>query len=256
MIKKCFIHLSFITFFVLAAQSYAQSAINEIEFGDDNVVYLEDFEKYETGDLPDEWYNRDGNRIPFHYEGEDRRGYQYKVVREGGNQFLRYEGTDAKHLNFPLLDKESLNIYKHPVLKWKWRIHELPIGGNEDNDDRNDVAASVYVVFDMGRVLFRKVPKSIRYTWSSSLPAGTELSKFFGNQKIVVMGSGQEGLGEWHTFERNIVEDYKRLFGDAPPETPIALLVLSDGDDTNSETKADYDDFELHPAESFIRQSD
>jgi hypothetical protein len=247
MLKQCSIQFSFIILLVLTAQSYAQSAINEIEFGDDGVVYLEDFEKYETGDLPDEWYNRDGDRIPYHYEGSDRMGYLYEVTRECENQFLRYEGTDAKHLNFPLLDKEGLDIYKNPVLKWKWRIHDIPTGGNEDIDDRNDVAASVYIVFDMGRVLFRKVPKSIRYTWSSSLPVGTELSKFFGNQKIVVVGAGTDDLGKWQTFERNIVEDYKRLFGDEPPKTPIALLILSDADDTKIFTKADYDDFELLP---------
>src|SRR5699024_6740081 len=104
----------------------------------------------------------------------------------------------------------------------------------EDKDALNDVAASIYVVFDMGHVLFKKVPKSIRYTWSSTLPEGTELSKLFGNQRIIVMGSGEKNIGTWQTFERNIVEDYKRLFGDNPPKRPLAILILSDGDSTDS----------------------
>ena len=107
--------------------------------------------------------------------------------------------------------------------------------------------AGDYVVFDLGRVLFKKVPKSIRYTWSSSLPKGKEMSKFFGNQKIVVVGSGSRGTGGWKTFRRDIVEDYKRLFGDDPPETPLAILVLSDGDNTDSVAEADYDDIMLLP---------
>lgn len=226
---------------------YAQSAINEIEFGDDGIIYLEDFEKYGTGTLPDEWYNRDGDRIPARYGDENRLKYQYRVEKERGNQFLRYSGTEAKHLNFPLIDKNELDIYKTPILQWRWRIHQIPEGGNEDHDDRNDVAASIYVVFDMGRVMFRKVPKSIRYTWSSTLPEGKEISKFFGNQKIIVVGSGTEGTGQWKIFTRNIVEDYKRLFGDNPPETPLAILILSDGDNTRTVVKADYDDIELHP---------
>lgn len=228
----------------------AQSAINRIEFGDDGVVYLDDFENYKTGTIPHEWYNRDGDRLPAEYEENYRKEYKYWVEKERGNKFLRYSGTEAKHLNFPLLDKKELNIYDTPLLRWKWRIHEVPAGGNEDHDDRNDVAASIYVVFDMGRVMFRKVPKSIRYTWSSSLPVGREMSKFFGNQKVVVVGSGEDGLGTWKTFERNIVEDYKRLFGDNPPKTPMAILILSDADNTQSNSKADYDDIELHPLQS------
>jgi hypothetical protein len=130
-------------------------------------------------------------------------------------------------------------------LSWKWRIHDLPEGANEDSNSLNDTAASIYVVFDMGKVLFKKVPKSIRYTWSSSLPAGTELSKFYGNQKIVVMGSGMPEEKGWMHFQRNIIEDYRRLFGDAPPSKPLAILLLSDGDSTNDFVKADYDDIML-----------
>ncbi|MEX0647981.1 MAG: DUF3047 domain-containing protein [Balneolaceae bacterium] len=239
--------LLFLIFFIsFFHNSLAQTAINTLEFGDDGVVYLEDFEKYETGGLPVEWYNRDGDRVPATYSGREREGYQYKVERENDNQFLRYAGTEAKHLNFPLADKKNLNIHETPLLRWRWRIHNIPAGGNEDIDDRNDVAASVYVVFDFGRVLFRRVPKSIRYTWSSTLAEGKELSKFFGNQKVVVLGSGHDGRGEWKTFERNIVEDYRRLFGDDPPRIPLAILILSDGDNTNSYVQADYDDFEFH----------
>lgn len=234
-------------YLLYGSHSFAQSAINTIDFGDNGVIYLEDFEKYETGTIPFEWYNRDGDRIPEEYEEKIRKDYRYRVFREEGNQFLRFSGTKAKHLNFPLADKEEVNIHETPFLRWRWRIHNLPTGGNEDRDEQNDVAASVYVVFDLGRVLFRKVPKSIRYTWSSTLPEGKELSKFFGNQKIVVLGSGDDDTGKWKTMERNIVEDYKRLFGDDPPETPLAILILSDGDDTKSFVQADYDDFELHP---------
>ncbi|HCI70971.1 MAG TPA: hypothetical protein DHV30_10385 [Balneola sp.] len=144
-----------------------------------------------------------------------------------------------------MLNKEEIDIYKTPILSWKFRIHEIPVGANEDDGDKNDAAASVYIAFDLGRVLFKKVPKTIRYTWSSTLPVGTELSKFYGNQKIIVIGTGNNNQGEWQTFERNIVEDYKRLFGDDPPNKPLALLILSDGNNTKSMVKADYDDFKL-----------
>ncbi len=223
-----------------------REGINTITPQKDGSILLEDFEKYESGTIPSDWYNQRGEGRPFKYSKENKSQYHYRVQEENGDKFLGYSGTDAKHLNFPLVNKD-VNIYETPILSWKWRILDIPEGGSDDGD--KDVAASIYVVFDLGRVLFKKVPKSIRYTWSSGLEKGTEISKFFGNQKTVVMGSGK-GTGKWQTFERNIVEDYKRLFGDDPPETPLAILILSDGDDTGDVVKADYDDIMLKPSGS------
>lgn len=222
-----------------------RETINTIRHQDDGSVLLSDFENNDVGEIPADWYNQKGEKRPYTYAENDKKGYKYSVEIEEGDKFLRYNGINAKHLNFPLGNKD-LNIYETPILSWRWRILNIP--KNADDED-NDVAASIYVVFDLGRVLFKKVPKSIRYTWSSNLEKGTEFSKFFGNQKVVVMGGGP-GSGKWQTFQRNIVEDYKRLFGDDPPETPLAILILSDGDDTGEIVKADYDDLLLLPSKN------
>lgn len=220
---------------------------------DNGNILIESFENDKVGELPNGWYNRDGSRELRNQSESYTKDYLYKVLEVDGNKFLRYKGTDAKHINFPLINKDKeniydINIYETPILSWKVRAHSLPENANEDSSDRNDSVASIYIVFDFGRVaLFKKVPKSIRYSWSTTLEEGTEASKLFGNQQIVVVESGYEKTGKWVTFERNIVEDYRRLFGDDPPETPLAILILSDGDSTGSFVKADYDDIMLKP---------
>lgn len=228
------------------SQSTDREGINTVKTLPNGVVLLENFEDVEVNKLPADWYSRDGSDRPATYTGNLRDSYNYYVMKEGDNKFLRYSGTRAKHLNFPLVNK-PVDIFKTPILSWKWRIWDLPDGASEN--DENDTAASIYVVFDMGHVMWKDVPKSIRYTWSSTLPVGTVLSKFFDNQKVVVVASGKAGLGQWKTFERNIVEDYKRLFGDKPPKTPLAVLILSDGDNTNNTSVADYDEIKLKPVE-------
>lgn len=232
-------HLLLLIFLGFVTPLFAQSSSISTR------IYIEDFENEIIGDLPKDWYNQKGEAKPITYTGELRGTYNYTVMEESGNKFLRFEGVRGKHLNYPLINKEGLNIYEYPLLNWKWRILEIPEGGNENEKNSNDAAASIYVVFDLGKVLFKKVPKSIRYTWSSSLPVGMEMSHFYGNQKIIVMGTGDQREGEWISFERNIVEDYKRLFGDNPPKTPLAILILSDGDSTQKKAKADYDDIFL-----------
>ncbi len=214
-------------------------------------ILLENFEKDEVGEFPKGWYDRDGNKQLLDHDYETVKDYNYKIAEERGNKYLHYQGVSAKHINFPLVnrDKENIydiNIYDTPILSWKVRAHDLPENANEDSSDRNDSVASVYVVFDFGRVaLFKKVPKTIRYSWSSTLAEGTVTSKLFGNQNIIVIKSGEEDLGKWVKFERNLVEDYRRVFGDDPPSTPLAILILSDGDSTGSYVEADYDDFML-----------
>ncbi|MFA5669170.1 MAG: DUF3047 domain-containing protein [Balneolaceae bacterium] len=230
-----------LAFFTFQNTLVAQKSPREL-----SIFMIEDFENEEVGNLPANWYNQRGERRPIEFRGDLRKSYSYEVKQEeDGNKYLQFDGMKGKHLNYPLINKDNIDLSKTPILNWRWRIHTTPIGGNEEDDDTNDVAASIYVVFDLGRVLFKKVPKTIRYTWSSSLPVGTELSKFFGNQKIIVMGTGDSKKGEWQSFERNIVEDYKRLYGDTPPNVPIALLILSDGISTGSHAKADYDDIFL-----------
>lgn len=208
-------------------------------------VYIDDFQLDHIGELPINWYNQKGEVKPNTYTGELRKTYNYVIDKEEENIFLRFDGVRGKHLSYPFFEDIEVNINETPILSWDWRIHDLPSGANEDSKKKNDVAASIYVVFDLGYIMFRKVPKSIRYTWSSTLPVGKTLSKFNGNQKIIVVGSGEQNIGNWQTFERNIVEDYKRLFGDSPPSKPLAILLLSDGNDTNDRVSADYDNILL-----------
>lgn len=238
--------LGFVLIVVLPAQ--AQETLMRT---DDGSVVVENFENDPVGELPQLWYDRNGNKKLKNHDKDFREQYLYKVLSNSNNKFLRYEGTTARHISFPLINEHKeniydINIYETPILSWKVRAHDLPDNANEQSNDRNDSVASIYVVFEMGRVaLIKKVPKSIRYTWSTTLKEGETSSKLFGNQQIIVVKSGNDDTGEWVTFERNIVEDYKQMFGDSPPANPIAILILSDGDSTNDFVKADYDDIIL-----------
>lgn len=42
-------------------------------------------------------------------------------------------------MSFPLINKDEVDIYNTPILSWKWRVHQAPKNGNEDDDNRNDV---------------------------------------------------------------------------------------------------------------------
>ena len=206
---------------------------------------LEDFESTDPGELPSRWRNKSGDDEPATYDARLRSTYHYRVVEEDGNRFLRFDGQRGKHLLLPLAGDESIDLKTTPVLRWRWRIHRAPEGANEKHRERNDAAAAMYVV--MGHKLPR-IPKVLKYTWSSSLPVGTEFSRHLGGLKVIVVGSGSSSQGQWVECERNLRQDYRRLFGRRGfPQRPLALLILSDADDTGTRAVADYDDFGLFP---------
>jgi hypothetical protein len=204
-------------------------------------IVLETFESDTPGELPAAWYNRDGKQKPREHTDKNRARYQYAVEEEPGNRFLRYSGIEAKHLNLPLGHRKDIRLSETPVLTWKWRAWKLPPGADEFDDDRNDAALSVYVVFKFTG-LFR-MPRSIRYTWSSRHSPG----KTGGTSglKTIVLDGPSSPTGRWLTKSRDLVDDYRRLFGEEPPETPVALLILSDADNTRTGARGDYDDFAL-----------
>jgi hypothetical protein len=208
-------------------------------------IVLEDFEGERPGTLPSNWYNRDGNAKPATYSAEARAEYHYKVTREQNRTFLRYEGSKAKHLALQIADDKIPDIRQTPILSWDWRIHAIPTSANEFSEKQNDSAASIYVVWGFNAL---RVPKVVRYTWSSTQEVGRTAARNMNMQHIVVMASGTKNLGRWMTFERNIVEDYNRFFRGAVPKRPVAILILSDADDTGSFTKADYDRIVLKSA--------
>ena len=242
MILRTFITLILAAGFLIDSNIFAQDLPDSLPKIADGVLLIDNFEDDEVSTLPGKWFDQKVNRRVPEFPEEEKKKFKYKILEENGNKFLRYEGNVPQHLNFPLGEVEGLNTYEYPILSWKWRPHVLPEGAREDKDSKNDSVASIYVVWEWKKILFKKVPRSVRYTWSSTLEVGANPSNLFGHQQIVVIRSGEEGLGEWHTFERNIVEDYRKYYGEEPPEKPLAILLFSDASSTQTWAKNDFDD--------------
>ena len=53
----------------------------------------------------------------------------------------------------------------------------------------------------------------------------------------IVVRSGSDELGKWITERRNVVEDFRRIYGE-PPDKPNALALSIDSDDTRSNAES------------------
>ena len=208
----------------------------------DSVLVLEDFEyPGQVGRFPRTWEGRTGWRQKKTKKKED---LYYTIQAEDGNHFLRAE-TVGRATNVGRPAKINLRVWKK--LRWRWRVHNLPAGANENHEKSNDSAAAMRLVFKG-----RYIPKTLKYVWSSTLSAGTETeSPLSDNTKVIVLQSGHDRIGRWIWEEVNAYEDYRRLFG-SDPRLVGAVAVITDSDNTKAHVKADYDDisFLMEPPDS------
>jgi len=203
---------------------------------------VDDFESYEDGAPPSRWkFITSGKEVwPLTRVLDDRE--KFYVVGEEGNQFARaYTNGEALRVSLRNGEEFDWNLQRRPRLQWRWRAHQLPEGASEKG--KNDTGGALYVTFGtdwLGR------PKSIKYSYSSSLPVGTVVS--FGPLKVIVVDSATEpGTGAWKTEQRNVVADYRQVFGDNPPDKPASITLWSDSDTTGDVAEVDFDDITLLP---------
>jgi hypothetical protein len=185
------------------------------------------FDREQLGGLPSGWKNSGGAG-----------GRVYSIARDReGNAYLR---ASSRNDGVQLGIEVEADTAGPLVLSWRWRVWELPAGGDERRVETMDSAASVYAVF--GSQLF---PRVIKYVWSSAVPVGTTLHHpRSGRVGIVVVASGTEGLESWRTVRRTLTDDYRRLFGGEPGRLR-GLGVKSDSDSTAGTARADFDDIQL-----------
>ncbi len=200
------------------------------ELGGYDYVVLEDFEGYPEGEVPPGWTWRGG---------DNDKNKPYKVVREASNSFL--QATDRGE-SVILGRKVHWNLDEYPYVSFRVRVWRVPEGGNERYDDLVDSAAGVY--FTLRKKFLGKIPESVKYVWSSTLPVGTAVRREgIGKPWQVVFGSGTENIGEWRTYIFDVRQAYRDTFGGKPPNKTEGIGVLSDANSLHLEAFADYDDF-------------
>ena len=121
----------------------------------------------------------------------------------------------AKSASFALEKSITVDLRQTPYLEWEWKETVPPTGGDFSSPDTDDQAAQFLFVFPKTFFERRKV---ISYIWDPTAPKETTAAAagpIYLNVKAVVVESGDREIGTWLTERRNIVEDFRTLFGDA-----------------------------------------
>jgi len=200
------------------------------------IVLLDSFEEYPVLAFPAQWQVRgDKDKAPLIYQ---------VVVDEHGNHFLH-----------AYVDRQAIQIglahvfppREFPLLTWRWRVTQLPPGGDERRKETHDSAAGVYVIFDN-----RLLPRVLKYVWSATAPVGTRLQNpLYWRAPMIVLRSGPADLGKWCQETVNVYQDYRDLFG-TEPGLVQGIGLMTSSSFTKSVAVADYDDFLLQQPEVLV----
>jgi hypothetical protein len=130
----------------------------------------------------------------------------------------------------------KIDLKATPVLEWTWKAVTLPKNGDCRKKTADDQAAQLYVVWP-------RFPEAVRsqiigYIWDTTTPAGSIVkSEKTSTVTYVVVRSGTADLGKWITEQRNLVEDYKKIYG-GQPDSPGYISIAIDSDDTVSSAES------------------
>jgi hypothetical protein len=133
-------------------------------------------------------------------------------------------------------------VEEHPWLEWTWRVDRLQETADIRVKSREDFAAAIFLIFGRPGMINREVP-TLAYVWTSSrLPVGAMVASPHhpGSVRSIVVRSGATSLGRWQRERRNVLEDFRAVFGQEPPDSVEIIALFTDNDQTGESVEAYY----------------
>ncbi|WP_243371957.1 DUF3047 domain-containing protein [Geotalea sp. SG265] len=163
----------------------------------------------------------------------------YSLTKDEGKSVLMAHSLKA---GSGLIKKLSVDTRKFPILRWSWKIDHTLQKEDIKTKKGDDFAARVYVIFP--RTFFWRM-RAINYVWSAKMAKESFApSPYTSNSVIIAVESGDESVKKWVSEERNIYDDYRKVFGEEPPLLG-GVAIMTDTDDTQDEATAYYGDIFL-----------
>lgn len=214
--------------------------------GDNEIFFHEDF-----NDLTD-WKVMEFPRIKKHSI--------YFIEKNGAESYLKSESNASASA---IVFGKTFNVFDFPRVKWRWKISNVYKKGQAGEKAGDDYPIRIFIMFkydparasygerikhDVARLIFgMEAPySSLNYIWESK-PHSISIitSPYSSESKMVVLQAGSEKAGKWIEEDVNILEDYRKSFGEDPPAV-ANIAVMNDSDDTGEGSVSYIDYIEVY----------
>ncbi|MEX0945551.1 MAG: DUF3047 domain-containing protein, partial [Balneolaceae bacterium] len=224
----------------------------ELKSQDRTVIDPEETDAFVLDPADFDPYDQDAQILRHEPFGRKDEAVYERGVREDGTPIIvAYSNNSISSVTSPLTADPTVFQY----LEWEWKIESVIDTGDMTQKSGDDFAARVYVTFDYDPSNLRfgerirymayktftsfEIPlRSLNYIWANKAEIGTTGENPFSSWvQYIVIQSGNELSKEWFTEKRNILDDYRRVYGEEPP--PISgITIMTDSDNTGKSTKA------------------
>lgn len=170
---------------------------------------------------------------------QNRGTADFIFLRDGEMPALRLRSNRS---SFGLERAMDVDPEQYPLLTWRWKVTQLPTGGDFRRSSRDDQAAQVLVAFADRRVL--------TYIWDTSAPKGTMQSVMslpLLHIYAIVCQSGREEMNRWINESRNLLHDYRRAYSRTPPHVR-GIRIQINSQHTSTSAESYFSEISLRPA--------
>lgn len=186
----------------------------------------------------------------------------FSFVENDGKVVLRAKADGAAS---GLIHPVNFDVNSAPYIQFRWKIGNLIEGADNAIASKEDSPVRITLSFDgdkskltlrektasliAKRATGRELPYAqLVYVWANKGPVGTVIENPHTRRvEMVVAVAGGAEVGKWVNVTRNVVEDFRKAFGEEPgPMTVVGLL--TDTDNTGASVEAWYGDIRFSSA--------
>ena len=143
------------------------------------------------------------------------------------------------------------------MLMWWWKVAGILSRGDARKKQGDDYPARIYISFQTEssrlswweklqvqayEAIYGVEPplQTIAYIWANKLAPGQWVDNPYTDRvKMLAVRSGSGQAGQWWQEQRNVLADYRQLFGEDPP--PVAsIAIMTDADNTGERMSSWY----------------
>jgi hypothetical protein len=183
----------------------------------------------------------------------------YSLAVEDGVVVLRAAAHNSASF---LATPADFDPHDFPMLSWRWKVAQGIPTANTAEQSKEDAPVRVMVAFDGDvsklPVKDRLAASAARSISGQALPYATLMYVWGGKVvvdsitpssrssriKMLAVAADDQGLGRWQSYSRNLVDDFKRAFGEEPGKVN-SIQIMSDTDNTGADAQAYYGDISV-----------
>jgi len=150
---------------------------------------------------------------------------QYTVVDVDAQKVLKASTDNSASVLYKKID---IDLSATPYLNWSWRVENTFSDLDPRQKQGDDFPARVYVVYKDGFLPWQAL--SLNYVWANQAPDAAYWPNPFTERAMMIpVDSGDQGLGQWHHYKKDIRADFQRVFDkDITQLHGVAIMADSD----------------------------